>query len=39
MGNRVNRRLSNVLGSVYLVALTLVAVVTIPLMIITKAGT
>jgi Mn2+/Fe2+ NRAMP family transporter len=38
MGDRANRRLSNGLGSVYLVVLTLVAVATIPLMIITKAG-
>jgi Mn2+/Fe2+ NRAMP family transporter len=38
MGPQANRRLSNVLGSVYLVLLTLVAVVTIPLMIATKAG-
>jgi len=38
MGDLVNRRLSNVLGTVYLVLLVLVALVTIPLMIVTKAG-
>jgi Mn2+/Fe2+ NRAMP family transporter len=38
MGERANRRLSNGLGSVYLVVLTVVAVATIPLMIATKAG-
>ena len=38
MGDLVNRRLSNVLGTVYLVILTVVALATIPLMIITKAG-
>jgi Mn2+/Fe2+ NRAMP family transporter len=38
MGEDANRRLSNLLGSVYLVVLTVVAVATIPLMIATKAG-
>jgi manganese transport protein len=38
MGDRVNRRLSNVLGTIYLVLLVVVSVVTIPLMIATKAG-
>jgi Mn2+/Fe2+ NRAMP family transporter len=38
MGDNANRRLSNAFGSVYLVVLTVVAAVTIPLMIITKAG-
>ena len=38
MGDLVNRRLSNVLGTVYLVLLVLVALVTIPLMVVTKAG-
>jgi Mn2+/Fe2+ NRAMP family transporter len=38
MGDLVNRRLSNVLGSIYLVILVAVSLVTIPLMIATKAG-
>ena len=38
MGDHVNGRLSNVVGSVYLVVLGVVAVATIPLMIATKAG-
>ncbi len=38
MGEQANRRLSNILGSVYLVVLTVVAAVTIPLMIVTRAG-
>ncbi len=38
MGEDANRRLSNLLGSVYLVVLVVVAVATIPLMIATKAG-
>jgi Mn2+/Fe2+ NRAMP family transporter len=38
MGDDANRRLSNLLGSVYLIVLTVVAVATIPLMIATKAG-
>jgi Mn2+/Fe2+ NRAMP family transporter len=38
MGDKVNSKLSNALGSVYLVLLLAVAVVTIPLMILTKAG-
>jgi hypothetical protein len=39
MGDNANRVLSNVLGGVYLVVLLVVAAVTIPLMIATKAGT
>jgi hypothetical protein len=39
MGDNVNRVLSNVLGAVYLVVLLVVAAITIPLMIATKAGT
>lgn len=38
MGDLVNRRLSNVLGTAYLVLLVVVAVATVPLMIATKAG-
>jgi Mn2+/Fe2+ NRAMP family transporter len=38
MGDLVNKRLSNVLGTIYLVLLTVVALATIPLMIVTKAG-
>jgi Mn2+/Fe2+ NRAMP family transporter len=38
MGDSANRRLSNALGSVYLVVLSVVAAATIPLMIVTKAG-
>jgi Mn2+/Fe2+ NRAMP family transporter len=38
MGDSANRRLSNALGSVYLVVLSMVAAATIPLTIVTKAG-
>jgi Mn2+/Fe2+ NRAMP family transporter len=38
MGDKVNSRLINVLGTFYMVLLTVVAVATIPLMIATKAG-
>jgi hypothetical protein len=38
MGERVNGRMLNTLGTVYLVILLVVAVATIPLMIITKGG-
>jgi Mn2+/Fe2+ NRAMP family transporter len=38
MGDKVNSRFSNAIGSVYLVLLLVVAVVTIPLMVLTKAG-
>jgi Mn2+/Fe2+ NRAMP family transporter len=38
MGDEVNGRILNALGTVYLVILTAVAVATIPLMIITKGG-
>jgi hypothetical protein len=38
MGDKVNSRLSNALGSVYLLLLLVVAVATIPLMVLTKAG-
>jgi Mn2+/Fe2+ NRAMP family transporter len=38
MGDKVNRRLSNAVGSVYLVLLVAVAIATIPLMIATRAG-
>lgn len=38
MGEKVNSKTSNALGTVYLVLLFVVAVVTIPLMILTKAG-
>ena len=39
MGDQVNGRVRNALGSVYLVILVVVAVATIPLMIVTRAGT
>jgi Mn2+/Fe2+ NRAMP family transporter len=38
MGDKVNGRITNFLGVIYLIILLLVAVATIPLMIITKAG-
>jgi Mn2+/Fe2+ NRAMP family transporter len=38
MGDKVNQRLSNAIGSVYLVVLIVVALATIPLMIATRAG-
>jgi Mn2+/Fe2+ NRAMP family transporter len=38
MGDAVNGRLTNAIGTVYLVLLLIVAVATIPLMIITKGG-
>jgi Mn2+/Fe2+ NRAMP family transporter len=38
MGDKVNSRLANAIGSVYMVILVVVAVATIPLMIATKAG-
>ena len=38
MGDKTNGRFANVLGSIYLVIMVVVAVATIPLMIITKAG-
>ncbi|HEX8860582.1 MAG TPA: divalent metal cation transporter [Actinomycetes bacterium] len=38
MGDKVNSRFGNVIGSLYLVLLLIVAIVTIPLMILTKAG-
>jgi Mn2+/Fe2+ NRAMP family transporter len=38
MGEHTNGRVLNVLGSIYLVILVVVAIVTIPLMVITKAG-
>jgi len=38
MGDKVNSRLGNAIGSLYLALLLVVAVVTIPLMILTKAG-
>ena len=38
MGDKVNSRFTNALGSVYLLLLMVVAVATIPLMILTKAG-
>lgn len=38
MGENANRTLSNALGTIYLIVLTVVAVATIPLMIATKAG-
>jgi Mn2+/Fe2+ NRAMP family transporter len=38
MGERVNGRLANVLGSVYLVVIVVASVAAIPLMIITKGG-
>jgi Mn2+/Fe2+ NRAMP family transporter len=38
MGDRVNGRLANGLGSVYLVLVVVAAVAAIPLMLVTKAG-
>ena len=38
MGDKTNSRLTNALGSVYLLLLLVVAVATIPLMVLTKAG-
>ena len=38
MGKHVNGRLANTLGSIYLVVIVVVAVVAIPLMIVTRAG-
>jgi manganese transport protein len=38
MGDRVNGRFANAIGSVYLVILLVISVVTIPLLIITKGG-
>jgi hypothetical protein len=38
MGDTVNSRFTNALGSVYPLLLLVVAVVTIPLMVLTKAG-
>jgi Mn2+/Fe2+ NRAMP family transporter len=38
MGDKVNSRFTNALGSVYLLLLMVVAVATIPLMVLTKAG-
>jgi Mn2+/Fe2+ NRAMP family transporter len=38
MGESVNGRITNAIGTVYLILLLLVAAATIPLMIITKAG-
>jgi Mn2+/Fe2+ NRAMP family transporter len=38
LGDHVNKRLSNVLGTIYLVIIAVVSVATIPLMIATKAG-
>jgi Mn2+/Fe2+ NRAMP family transporter len=38
LGDKVNSRLGNAVASVYLVLLAVVAVVTIPLMVLTKAG-
>ena len=38
MGDKVNSRFTNALGSVYLLLLLVVAVVTIPMMVLTKAG-
>jgi manganese transport protein len=39
MGDKVNRWFRNLLGSVFLVLLVLISVATIPLMIVTRAGT
>ena len=39
MGDRVNGRVRNLLGSVFLVVLVVVALATVPLMIVTRAGT
>jgi Mn2+/Fe2+ NRAMP family transporter len=38
MGDKVNSRLTNALGSIYLLLLLVVAAATIPLMVLTKAG-
>jgi Mn2+/Fe2+ NRAMP family transporter len=38
MGDRVNGKLSNVLGVIYLVLLTVVCLLTVPLMVVTGAG-
>ena len=38
MGDKTNGRLLNTIATVYLVILVVVAIATIPLMIITKAG-
>jgi Mn2+/Fe2+ NRAMP family transporter len=38
MGDKVNRRFSNALGSVYLVIIMVAAVAAVPLMLVTKAG-
>jgi Mn2+/Fe2+ NRAMP family transporter len=38
MGDKVNSRFVNALGSAYLVLLVIIALATIPLMIITKGG-
>ncbi|MET0150786.1 MAG: hypothetical protein ABW310_16705, partial [Acidimicrobiales bacterium] len=38
MGDQVNSRLSNAIGSVYMVIVLVVAVATVPLMVVTKAG-
>ena len=38
MGERVNGRLANLIGSIYLVILLVVAVAAIPLIVITKGG-
>ena len=38
MGDRVNGRFANAIGSVYLALLLVVSVITIPLLVITKGG-
>ena len=38
MGDRTNGRLVNTVGTIYLVILVVIAVATIPLMIITRGG-
>jgi hypothetical protein len=38
MGDKVNSRFTNALASVYLILIVVVALATIPLMIVTKAG-
>jgi Mn2+/Fe2+ NRAMP family transporter len=38
MGDHVNKRLSNVLGSIYLVIIAVMSLATIPLMVVTRAG-
>ena len=38
MGEHVNKRLSNALGSVYLVIIAVMSLATLPLMIVTRAG-